>query len=141
MKKLNLFAIVLSLFTVVTTASAKPAPIKAPIRINDTVQWGGEGISVQVSKDPFNARVTFDCAVGTVEKMRMDKKGGFFAKGTYTQRSGARPPHEPVAQPAHYVGLAKDGVMALMVVIDSDPSHPATFVLKKGSFGHIIHCE
>lgn len=136
MKKLVLLALVLS-----SSALAKPSPKLPPVRINDPVLWGGEGIAIEVTKQPFHGNVSFDCARGTIDKILLDKKGGFTATGTYTQLTGAPPPHPPVAQPAHYVGYASKGKMSLMIVIDSDPDRPATYTLVKGSSGHIVHCQ
>jgi hypothetical protein len=142
MNNLKSFGLVLALTIVgfASTASARPSLQQAP-RDHDTVQWGGEGISVQVDRDENRANLTFDCASGKVNHIHLDKKGGFLASGTFTQGSGVRPPNPPEAQPAHYVGFAKNGTMSLMVVIDSDPAHSATYLLKKGAPGDIHLCE
>lgn len=137
MNNLKSFGMFLALVTIGFVNSASAAP-----ELSNEVQWGGEGISLQVHRKPrAHANITFDCASGNVNHIHLDNKGGFLASGTYTQLSGARPQHPPVAVPAHYVGYAKDGTMSLMVVIDSDPGHPATYLLKKGARGDVHYCE
>ena len=150
MKKLTVIGMVFGLVIgFANTASAASALSAAPAIVvhdhdnDDTAQWGGEGISIRVNKDAnkSTASILFDCASGNVTKIQTDGNGGFVASGTYTQGSGVRPPHPPVPQPAHYVGVAKNGVMSLMVVLDSNTGANETFLLKKGSFGHVMLCE
>lgn len=142
MKKLNLLALFLGCLTVSVSASAKPTLAGRDIRVEETTQWGGEGISMQVTKRPkFHASIKFDCAVASVDEIKLDKKGGFLASGTFTRRSGVRPPNDPVAVPAHFVGFAKNGEMSLMVVLDHSPGNAATYSLVKGSFGHVVMCQ
>ena len=108
--------------------------------------WGGSGISVEVITLPataahsaiVRAEIKLDCGAGLVESVVKDGHGGFLGFGFLNEKSLA---HVGVAMPAHFMGIAQNGAMTMMIVADSDPGHPEVYFLKKGEVGHLSSCR
>lgn len=107
-----------------------------------TTVWGGDHVEMEVTGG--GARLEFDCAHGTIdEPLRVDAKGAFRAKGTFTpERSG--PSRDGDASPiakAIYSGTLKDDAMTLRVVVDGQDGPGTTYELVRGRPGNVRKCR
>ena len=117
-----------------------------PFAKETVAEWGGGGISIEVFTTPATyaqaastyALVKLNCGRGVIRKVVKDEHGGFAGFGTVSEKS---PELVGAEMPAHFVGVAENGVMTLMIVVDKERGNPAVYLLKKGETGHIGECQ
>ena len=118
----------------------------SPMAKETVTEWGGAGISIEVITTPAtyaqaassHAEVKLDCGRGVVRQVVKDEHGGFAGFGFITERT---PELSGAEMPAHFVGVAENGVMTLMIVLDKERGNPAVYFLKKGETGHVRACD
>jgi hypothetical protein len=113
----------------------------AGLAVAQTTVWGGDHVEMEITGT--GARLEFDCAHGTIdEAVRIDRKGTFQAKGTFTpERSGpSRDGDASRPAKATYAGTITDDTMTLRIVVD-DQDRDNTYVLARDRPGNVRKCR
>ncbi len=130
----NLIIVLFTMLSVNTLNASQPPLV--------TETWGSDGLVLYVMEDQ-SAVLSFDCATGQVPAGRWPmNQSRISAKGTYTQRTGFRPPSGRNPQPveAGYTANINQlkGLMTLTMKISKTPAR--TFKLIKGNEGGLKRC-
>jgi hypothetical protein len=101
--------------------------------------WGGKGVRLDVHEG--GARVEFDCAHGTLEKLSADAGGNFDVGGTFVRERGGpeREGEERAGTPARYRGKVEGQTMTLRVAVEGGDELP-TFTLAHGAEARLRKC-
>lgn len=103
--------------------------------------WGGEGIGLTV--EDKGAKMQFDCAEAEItEKLMIDGKGNFSAKGNFLRRTPGpiRLKMLPKPQPAKFVGKITGKKMTLKVVLTETDEEIGNYRLERGKTAKIRRC-
>jgi hypothetical protein len=103
--------------------------------------WGGQSIRMEVTDE--DARITYDCAHGSItEKIVPDAEGHFTVHGRHVRQSPGptREGEDSNGQPATYRGTVSGDTMTLTVTLSESKETVGTFSLKQGSSGRIRRC-
>lgn len=103
--------------------------------------WGGRGARLEVG-ERGEARVEFDCAHGTVERLALDAEGNFNARGLLVKERGG-PVHagrEEEGEPARYAGKVEGKTMTLRVVLTGSGEEVGSYTLTHGRGARLTKC-
>ena len=104
--------------------------------------WGGTGVRLEVD-ERGTARVEFDCAHGTFEKLAPDAEGNFSARGLFVKERGgpARSDEsEREGEPARYTGKVEGKTMTLRVSLEGSDEDLGTYTLTHGRGARLRKC-
>ena len=103
--------------------------------------WGGQHIVVEVTD--LGAKITYDCADGTIDQtMERYNNGHFEVRGTHTRYRGgpARSDDKPDRHQARYTGRVKGNSMTLTVILTDTKETVGTFSLTYGERPELTRC-
>jgi hypothetical protein len=104
--------------------------------------WGGEHLRVEVTST--GATLEYDCATGAIsQRLRLDKRGRFIAKGTHAAERGGPTRIDATAAPARarYAGVVKGDTMTLTVTLDDGKEPIGVFTLTRGTEPLLMKCR
>jgi hypothetical protein len=113
----------------------------AGLAADQTTVWGGDHVEMEVTG--AGARLEFDCAHGTIdEALRVDGKGAFQAKGTFTPERSGPSRDGDASRPARatYAGTITDDTMTLRIVVDGQ-DRDSTYLLVRDRPGSVRKCR
>ena len=125
------------MLTILIALALSLAGLNAP----QTTVWGGDHVEMEVTAR--GAQLEFDCAHGTIdEPLRVDQKGVFQAKGTFTpERSGpSRDGDASRTAKATYTGTISGDTMTLRIVVDGQDRDSA-YLLARDRPGNVRRCR
>lgn len=117
---------------------------KSATERTDKVQtgvWGGQHIILEVTES--GAKITYDCAHGTIDqKMVLNSEGRFDLPGTHVRELGGpvRSDHRVNSHPARYTGRIEGRTMTLTVTLTDTKESAGTFSLTHGEQSELTRC-
>jgi len=113
------------------------------VQSQGTTVWGGDHLEMEVSAK--GAHLEFDCAHGTIdEPLKVDAKGTFSVKGTFTPERGGpeREGEESRAAKATYTGtITKDTMKLKVLLATGNDRDDQEYVLVRNQRGHVFKCR
>jgi hypothetical protein len=105
-----------------------------------TGQWGGQGISMEVTD--AGATLDFDCASGSItEPIVVDRSGKFSVKGSFSRhRPGPTREDDDRGEPASYSGTVDGENLSLTITLTRNTEKVGDFTLTHGKVGRIRRC-
>jgi len=103
--------------------------------------WGGEHLRVDVTS--AGATLEFDCAHGAItEPLRLDTRGRFNAKGTFTpERGGPIRRDGSPSSAARYSGVVKRNTLTLTIVLEPGTERIGVYTLTRGNEPLLTKCR
>lgn len=103
--------------------------------------WGGARVRLEVG-ETGEARVEFDCAHGTIEKLAPGDDGDFSARGLFVKERGgpARAEGGEEGEAARYTGKVAGKTMTLRVVLEGSGEEVGSYTLTHGKGTRLTKC-
>lgn len=103
--------------------------------------WGGEHLRLDVTS--AGATLEFDCARGVInEPLRLDTRGRFSAKGTFTpERGGPTRRHGSPSSAARYSGVVKGDTITLTILLEPGKERVGVYELTRGNEPLLMKCR
>jgi hypothetical protein len=106
-----------------------------------TGQWGGQGVSMEVTED--GANLSFDCAHGSIaQAIAPDSNGKFAIKGLFAREHPGpiREGEDNGGAPATYAGVIEGETLTLTITLTQGNESVGTFTLTNGKTGRLRRC-